>query len=159
MAGIIYSLLNVTFPHFNIMQGLFRKGWAANKVENFMKGMKMGYRRATVQAVRRKVLGLLKFESYYKTLSPDKRPVQARIPELSWLRHEKYKVMFEHEMLDPETGKLTWELGCFYTNEYLTKAEYNKEAVNIIDPDKYKGFVFTGNVVIEQVIHRKGHPW
>ena len=68
MPNPVFTFLNVTFTHYNIMEGLFRKGWGANKVQNFMSQNVQGYRRATVQAVRRKVLDVLKFESYFKTI-------------------------------------------------------------------------------------------
>lgn len=156
MANPIFPFLKVTFQAYNYMEGLFRKGWAANAVQTFMSGIGMGYRRSTVQAVRRKVLGVLKFESYYRILSEDKRPSVFRIPDLSWERHDKYKIMYTKTIMDPETGELHTELGSHYDNNYLTKGEYKQLIEDEIDPEKYIPGGILVDVTVTQVIHKQG---
>jgi len=155
----VFPLLKVTFAHYNIMEGLFRKGWAANAVQSWMSKLGMGYRRSTVQAVRRKVLDVLKFESFYRALSPDKLPHKDMIEEFSWNRHEKYKVMYTFDVIDLDTGETFHQLGCHYDNDYLTKAGYGKLIEGEGDPLKYVSNGVITNIQITQVTHRSGYPW
>ena len=155
----VFPILNVTFSHYHIMEGLFRKGWVANAVQVFMTKMKMGYRRSTVQAVRRKVLDVIKFESYYRALSPDKLPHKSMIEEFSWNRHEKYKIMYSFNVLDPDTGETFPQLGCHYDNNYLTEREYRNQIEVDLDPKSYKVNGVISNLQITQVTHRKDYPW
>lgn len=141
------------------MEGLFRKGWAANTVQTFMSQNVHGYRRSTVQAVRRKVLEVLKFESYYRGLPTDKLPSKHRIPELSWNRHEKYKVMYTFDVLDEETGEVKHHLGSHYDNSYLTEGEYADRIDDELTPTHYADQAKISNIQITQVTHRKGFSW
>ena len=141
------------------MEGLFRKGWAANAVQTFMSENVQGYRRSTVQAVRRKVLDVVKFESYFKSISGDTRPSVNKIPDLEWGRHEKYRIMHNFEVLDEETGEITQHRGSHYSNNYLTKGEYGDEILSDLDPDKYLMHGTVINVVVTQVAHKKGFSY
>jgi len=155
----VLPLLNVTFPHYNIMEGLFRKGWAANAVQVYMSDLGMGYRRTTVQKVRRKVLDVLKFESFYRALSPDKLPHKNMIEEFSWNRHEKYKIMYTFDVIDLDTGETFQQLGCHYDNNYLTEREYGDLIDVDLDPKRYVVNGVITNIQITQLTHRKGYPW
>lgn len=159
MGNPVYTLLNVTFGDYNIMEGLFRKGFSSNFVQTFMSENLKGYRRATVQAVRRKVLDVLKFESYFRAIPDDKRPSVAKIPDLEWNRHEKYKVMHNFQVIDEETGQIQDYRGSHYTNDYLTKDEYAEQIENELEPEVYtpKGKVI--NITITQVTHKKGFSY
>jgi len=159
MGVLVFPILNVTFSHYKIMEGLFRKGWAANTVQTFMRLNVHGYRRGTVQAVRRKVLDVLKFESYYKTLPSTKLPSKHRIPELTWNRHDKYKIMYTFDVLDMDTGESFPQLGCHYDNNYLTAGAYAKLIVDELDSTKYIPNAVITNIQITQVTHRKDYPW
>jgi len=141
------------------MEGLFRKGWAANSVQTFMGKMGMGYRRSTVQAVRRKVLNVLKFESFYRRLSANKLPHKSQIEEFSWNRHEKYKVMYTFDVLDEATGEIKPHLGSHYDNSYLTKSQYHDRIEDELIPSHYGDQAKISNIEITQLTHRKDYPW
>lgn len=159
MANPVFPLLNVAFGHYNIMEGLFRKGWTANNVQTFMTQNVKGYRRSTVQAVRRKVLDVLKFESYFRSIADTTLPSHYKIPDLEWNRHEKYRILHNFEVLDLETGEIKTYRGSHYSNDYLSKAGYAQQIEVELSPEHYiiKGEIL--NISITQVTHKKGFSY
>lgn len=154
-----FALLNVTWPHYNIMSGLFRKGWSSRAVQTFMSENVKGYRRTTVLAAQRKALDTLKFESYYDKLSPTKYPSKARIPELTWNRVENYKIMFRYDRIDKETGEVTRHLGSMYTDSFMTSAGYRRVIDEELKDLEDKYAAFTANIRVQQVIHHADRQW
>jgi hypothetical protein len=159
MAAPVFPILNVAFGHYNIMEGLFRMGWAANVVQTFMSQNVKGYRRSTVQAVRRKVLNVLKFETYFRGLDPDTRPSTKMIQDMEWGRHEKYKVMYNFDVLDPETGELKHYRGSHYSNDYLSESQYGQQIDDELNAAKYIPDGTVMNIEVTQVTHKKGFSY
>lgn len=151
----VYSFLNVTYHHFSTMSRLFREGWTANRVQTFMSELGMGYRRSTVQAVRRQVLDLVKKEGLIKSLSGEKRPTKGYISELSWERPYKYKVFGSVDVIDLETGETKPQSISFYSNDLKSKNEYLADMSTQLDAERYGVSIAFGQLTLRQIQHRE----
>lgn len=157
MAVMTYA--NVLYQHYKLMEGMFRQGLSANAVQVAMTGMGMGYRRATVQGVRRQVLDVFKKEHFIAGLAEDELPKQGHLVELSWEKPRKYRILGELEFYDEVTGETVKQVFSAYDDTLRSRADYIRMTMDENDPKQYgKNFVLTG-VTIKSIEHRKDMPY
>lgn len=121
MAMVTISGIRFAKEAYNIMEGLFRQNWAANKVQTFMSGIGMGYRRTSVQLVRRHVLDLVKKQGIVESMAADERPGKYALVEEAWESEYRYVTYGSQTFFDPDTGledTSPWQL---YSNDLPTK--------------------------------------
>jgi hypothetical protein len=155
----VFSFLNVTYHDFSTMTRLFREGWAANRVQTFMSGIGPGYRRSTVQAVRRKVLNLVKNEARIKLMSGTKRPSKRYIEEMKWEKGAKYKVFGSVDAVDLDTGETKNYNISMYTNDFKSKNQYLSDMSTMLDLEGYGVNVALINIEMKQLQHRQDLPY
>lgn len=148
--------LNVTLQNFNIMSGLFRQGWSANKVQSYMTDFVIGYRRSTVQEVRRVVLDVVKKERYIKALMPTERPTKGMLVEMNWDSPYRYKVFGSWTVFDEETGEYYPESWSTYFAHLPTTQEVREDLQSQFLSDKYKETLHLDSIEIRQYQHKKG---
>lgn len=156
MKNYLIEGISVGYQAYNIMSGLFHEKWAANKVQTYMSSIGMGYRRSTVQLVRRHVLDLVKKEERIRKLKPNQRPTKGHLVEMSWERHYRYKVFGEWRLLDPETGQYTTEEWSIYSDflpneEEVTQKLADQYVIGKTDPE---GLI--QEIVVRQYLHKIG---
>ena len=148
--------LNVTLLDFNIMSGLFKAGMSSNNVQSWMSSMGIGYRRATVQAVRRHVLDLVKFESIISKMSQKEKPSKWVIAEENWIKPYRYKVFGNVEYIDGNTGEYMTQRWSMYSDSLLTPEEAINEMSHQLVAEHYKNALEFTSITVRQFLHKAG---
>jgi len=148
--------LNVTLLDFNIMSGLFKSGMSANSVQNWMTDAGIGYRRATVQAVRRYVLDTVKFERFISKMLQNEKPSKWVIAEQNWIKPYRYKVFGNLEYIDGATGEYKTQQWSMYSDSLLTPEEAINEMSQQLVAEQYKNAVEFTSIKVRQYLHKAG---
>lgn len=157
--GMAFKILNVTVPHFAHMEKLFRVGRTANYVQNFMSGVGAGYRRSTVQAVRREVLGLLVKEERVKGLSGSMTPNKSQIAETEWSAPGKYKLFGQIDRTNEYTGVTERVDVSKYFSQMNTKDALIHDMFDQLEKTEYVVSYTYANFNLQQILHKKGDAW
>jgi hypothetical protein len=157
--AILLSVLNVTKQHYGMMEGLFREGQSANKVQNIMKGFGIGYRRSTIQAVRRSVLDVLKYEGRVDRLTESQIPNKSQILETTWKEPYKYKIYGTVDMVNSVTGETKTMEYSGYLENLRSKEEMTRDAYDKLTGSEYENITSFANFHLKQIFHQKGASW
>jgi len=89
---------------YDIMQGLFIRGWSGNRVQTFMSGIGPGVRRSSVQLVRRHVLDIVKKQKIVERMASDARPTKYHLVEEEWSDPHRYLTYGSQTVFNADTG-------------------------------------------------------
>lgn len=106
---------------YDIMEGLFRQKWSANRVQTFMSGIGPGVRRSSVQLVRRHVLDLVKKQGIVAKMGAYEKPRKYALVEEEWKQDYKYLTFGTQTVFDPDTGLEDTTPWSLYSNTLPTK--------------------------------------
>lgn len=141
------------------MSGLFREGMSGNAVQKIMSDYGIGKRRETVQAVRRKVLDMMKKEELWLKASPEKLPTKGYFNEADYSAPFQYWIHYNVTGIDIESGdEKTFTLSAF-ADSIDTPAEWSDYILSQLNPDYYQNIMGFKNVVIRSVDHKAGQPY
>lgn len=162
-SDIKYVYLNVTQQAFDIMKAMFKEGMSANAVQKLTSSLGLnegqGYRRSTVQAVKRKALQMFKTEYAWSKLGDETLPNKTYFSDLDYKAPFRYWIHYDIEGVDSVTGISKQYTLSMFSDEILTKEQMKEEILIQLNPEYYANLTYFINPVIRSVDHKVGESY
>lgn len=142
-----------------VMPTLLRHGWRPTAIRSYLRQKGYAYARRTMAMDLREMQNSYNFGRKVMAYPKNVIPVRSVINETTLTLDRKYKVVGRATVRDVQTGKLSYPMRSFYTDELQTLDELAESYIMLeVDREGYKNEIMESFQVLE-LLHNVEWPY